>query len=162
MAESVITVSIITIACVISATMLVSAVYPAVNRATTSMVSTNQLLTERIQTGCEIIAEANNSSYAYIWVKNTGSRAIPQIDKSDLFFGELNNFRRIPFDSACTAASSPCWNYHIENDNNDNDKWDVGETINITINNGEELTPGEYYIHIVLYNGISDEDRFSI
>ncbi len=162
MAESVITVSIITIACVICATMLVSAIFPAVNRATSSVISANQIFAERVLTSIEIIATSNSSSQCYIWVKNTGSRAIPQIDRSDLFFGELRNFRRIPFDPSCTPDAAPCWNYRIENDHNDNDIWDVGETINITVNNVNELTPGEYYLNLVLYNGVSAEAEFSI
>jgi archaellum component FlaG (FlaF/FlaG flagellin family) len=68
MAESVITVSIITIACVICATMLVSAIYPAVNRATSSVVSSSAKLGDRIETSVDIIAEANESSYEYVWV----------------------------------------------------------------------------------------------
>jgi archaellum component FlaG (FlaF/FlaG flagellin family) len=158
MAESVITASIITIACVICAGMLVSAIYPAVNRATSSVVSTSAKLGERIETSIEIIEEANTSQYAYIWVKNTGASEISEIEKSDVFFGPIKDFQRIPYNS--TLSSTPSWNYSIENDDNDQ-RWDIGETLNITIKSSG-ITSGDYYVKIVLYNGVSDEDKFSI
>ncbi len=159
MAEAAITTAIITIACVICAGMLISAIYPAVNRATSSVISTSEKLGERIETSINIIAEANQSSYEYVWVKNTGASEIPQIENSDVFFGEINDFQRIPFNSSLSVT--PSWNYSIENDDGDG-RWDVGETLNITINYSSEITTGDYYVKIIVYNGIADEETFSI
>ena len=161
MSETVITTAIITIACMICAGMLISAVYPAVHRATSSMVQTSAKLGERIETSIDIIAEANDTSqHAYIWVKNTGASEIPQIENSDVFFGKINEFQRIPYNSSLSALA-PCWSYLIENDDNDQ-RWDVGETLNITINSSATITSGNYYVKIVLYNGISDEEKFAV
>jgi len=159
MSEAAITTAIITIACVICAGMLISAIYPAVNRATTSVISTSEKLGEQIETSIDIIAEANQSSYEYVWVKNTGSSEIPQIEKSDVFFGKINDFQRIPFDSSLSVT--PSWNYSIENDDGDG-RWDIGETLNITINSSATLTAGDYYVKVIVYNGVSDEEKFSI
>ncbi|MGB2841197.1 MAG: hypothetical protein WBC40_01765 [Halobacteriota archaeon] len=159
MSEAAITTAIITIACVICAGMLVSALYPAMHRATSSVVVTSEKLGDRIETSIDIIAEANQSSYEYVWVKNTGSSEIPQIESSDVFFGEINEFQRIPFDSSRSVI--PSWSYSIENDDGDG-RWDIGETLNITINSSSEITAGDYYVKIIVYNGISDEDKFSI
>ena len=162
MAESAITLSIITIGCVISATMLVTAIYPAINRAASSAVSTTVKLGERIETSVEIVAEANESSYEYVWVKNTGAYQLApsEIVRSDIFFGETGNFQRLSYDA--DLAPAPCWNYSIENDNNGNGRWDTGETVKITINCSSNIGSGDYYFKIVLYNGVSDEDTFSI
>ncbi|MBA5942207.1 MAG: hypothetical protein H0M93_02605 [Methanophagales archaeon] len=159
MAESAITLSIITIACIICATVLVSAMYPAMNRAVSSAVSTSVLLGERIETSVAIIAATNQSSYGFFWVKNIGSTQLApsQIEHSDIFFGETDNFRRFSYGSV-----APSWNYSIENDNNRNGRWDFGETIKITINTSREITRGDYYFKIVLYNAVSDEYKFSI
>ena len=159
MSEAAITTAIITIACVICAGMLVSAIYPAMNRATSSVVTTSEKLGDRIETSIDIIAEANQSSYEYVWVKNTGSSEIPQIESSDVFFGEIDEFQRIPFDSSLSLI--PSWSYSIENDDGDG-RWDIGETLNITINSSSVITAGDYYVKIIVYNGISDEDKFSI
>jgi len=158
MAESVITTAIITIACVICAGMLVSAIYPAMHRATSSVVETSTTLGERIETSIDIIEEVNQSSYEYVWVKNTGSSKIPQIENSDVFFGEINDFQRIPFNS--TLSVTPSWNYSLENDDGDG-RWDIGETVKMTIK-CSAIESGDYYVKIVLYNGVSDEDTFSI
>jgi len=139
--------------------MLINAIYPAMHRATSSVISTSENLGDRIETSIDIIAEANESSYEYVWVKNTGSSEIPQIEKSDVFFGKINEFRRIPFDSSLSLT--PSWNYSIENDDGDG-RWDIGETVNITIKSANEITAGDYYVKIIVYNGVSDEDQFSI
>lgn len=161
MSESVITVSIITIACVVCAAMLVNAIFPEVNRATSSVISSSANLGERIETSVDIIAEANESSYEYVWAKNIGTSqlAASQIEKSDIFFGKVGHFQRISYNASLSSA--PCWKYTIENDNGNN-RWDTGETVNITIDFGSEITAGDYYVKIVLYNSISDEDTFSI
>ncbi|MHC1610408.1 MAG: hypothetical protein ACXQTW_02210 [Candidatus Methanospirareceae archaeon] len=162
MSETAITTAIITIACVICACMLINAIYPAMHRATSSVVSTSEELGERIKTSVNIIAESNESTYEYVWVKNTGASQIApsEIERSDIFFGETGNFHRFSYDP--DLAPAPCWNYSIENDNNGNGRWDSGETVKITINSSSEIAPGDYYFKIVLYNGVSDEDTFSI
>ena len=159
MTETAITTAIITIASVICVCMLINAIYPAMHRATSSVVATSEKLGERIETSIDIIEEANQSSYEYVWVKNTGSSEIPQIENSDVFFGEINDFQRITFNS--TLSVTPSWNYSIDNDDGDG-RWDIGETLNITINSSSEITAGDYYVKIIVYNGISDEDKFSI
>ena len=162
MSEAAITTAIITIACVICAVMLISAIYPTMHRATSSVITTSAKLGERIETSVEIIAEANETSYEYVWVKNTGSSQLAPSDIvcSDIFFGETGNFQRLSYDA--DLAPAPCWNYSIENDNNRNGRWDTGETVKITINCSSNIGSGDYYFKIVLYNGASDEDTFSI
>ena len=160
MSEAAITTAIITIGCVICASILVSAIYPAMHRASSSVISTGAKLGDRIETSIDIIAVANQSSYEYVWVKNTGSAEIHQIEKSDVFFGEINEFQRIPFNSS-PSAPAPSWKYSIENDDGDG-RWDIAETLKITINTSATITAGDYYVKIIVYNGVSDEDKFSI
>lgn len=160
MSEAAITTAIITIACVICATMLATAIFPAANRATSAVVASSEKIGERIETSIDIIEEANDSTHAYIWVKNRGTSCISMIDSSDVFYGKTGSFSRIPYNS--TRSVAPSWNYSIENDDGD-EKWGIGETLNITINyTTSEIATGEYYVNIVLYNGISDGDKFSI
>ena len=158
MSEAAITTAIITIACVICACMLVSAIYPALNRATSSVVTSSTKLSERIEASIDIIAEANDTSYAYIWVKNIGVSEIPLIEKSDIFFGKAHEYQRIPYNA--TLSVIPSWQYSIENDDGDSG-WDVGETINVTIITSG-ITTGDYYAKMVLYNGVSTEDEYTI
>ena len=165
MAESSISVAIITIACVIAATMLATTMIPAANLAASAAVSTTVGLADRIETSVEIIAETNSTpEHVHVWVKNTGQNqlAAAEIKSSSIFFGPVDNFRWIPFNS--TLAIAPSWKYIIENDTDGYARWDTGETVNITIRwrEHEPLAPGSYFFNIVLHNAVSDEVTFSI
>lgn len=158
MTETAITTAMITIACVVSASLLVSAIFPALHRASSSVVSSSTLLGERIETSIDIIAETNDTTQAYIYVKNIGASGITQIDYSDIFFGKTNNFQRIPYDASLSAT--PSWSYVIENDGG-NGQWDGGETVNVTVKTAG-ITSGDYFVKMILHNGISAEDTYSI
>jgi archaellum component FlaF (FlaF/FlaG flagellin family) len=163
MAESVITVSLITIACVICATMLIAAIYPAMNRASSSVTATTDQLGDRIETSIEIIEKAkdsSDSSKCYVWVKNIGSSRIAKIDTSDIFFGETGAFQRLTYSDPLSGKS---WNYDIMGGDGD-DRWDPKETLRITIENVDTINAGEgheYFVKLTLYNGESAEGVFS-
>lgn len=155
--ESVITAAILTIASVICAVALINVLYPSVVSVGGSFITTSSKLSDKIKSDIEIISEGNTTDVVYVWVKNVGKTEIPQVDNSDLFFGLVDDFQRVAYDES--LSTSPSWNFTIENDDGDG-RWDVGETIKITIN--QTATPGDYYVKFVIYNGVSDEDFFSI
>jgi len=168
MAGSAISVSIITIACIVCATMLVTVLYPAMNRASSSVTLTAEAMGDQIRTDIEIIEIANDTDASqppykcYIWVKNIGSSTIDKISSStDVFFGATSNFTRMDYDSDISDSKS--WNY-IECSDADG-RWVPKETLKIHINNGTKVTDqinaGKYYVKIILYNGESAEDVFS-
>jgi archaellum component FlaG (FlaF/FlaG flagellin family) len=141
--------------------MFITAIYPPLTDGISSLISTTTNLCEKIETSIKIIEESNDRSSEYIWVKNTGSSPIPVIENSDIFFGEINDFQRIQYDER--QRHVPSWNYVIENDDG-NERWDPGETIQIEIKylRYREPPKGDYYVKMILYNGISAEDTFSI
>ena len=155
MSGSVISVSIITIASVVCATMLISVLYPAMDRASSSVTLTAEAMGDQIRTDIEIIEEANSGSICTIWVKNTGSSTIDKLDSTiDLFFGGTSNFTRMTY-----ADTTPGWNYNecgVEDG-----RWVPKETLKITIRNGSDNTNGDCYVKMILYNGESAEDVFS-
>lgn len=163
MAESVITASIITVACVVCATMLISALYPAMDRASSSAIVTAEAMGDRITTAIEIIEKAkdsSDSSKCYIWIKNIGSATIDGIDSVDVFFGETGEFTRMSYSDPLSAKS---WNYDLLGGDGD-DRWDPKETLEINIENVDTINAGagyEYYVKIIIYNGESAEDVFS-
>ncbi len=159
MSGETISTAIITIASVICAAAFVTAVYPPILGASAPVVASTNILSDRIKTDIDIIHEANNSNEVYIWVKNTGNNNIPSvlIDDSDFFFGEEGNFMRIAYNE--TISYSPSWNYTIEHGGNN--IWEKGETIKITINT--TVTSGaEYFVKLIVYNGIWDESYFTV
>jgi len=152
MSESVITSSIITIACVVCATMLITTLYPAMDRASSSVTATAEAMGDQIRTDIEIIEKAKNTgnSECYIWIKNIGSATIDNIDTMDVFFGETGEFTRMTDDK---LDYDPV-------DGDGDDRWDPKETLKITIT--DTISTGvDYYVKIILYNGESAEDVFS-
>ncbi|AKB52023.1 hypothetical protein MSBRW_2770 [Methanosarcina barkeri str. Wiesmoor] len=155
--------AILTIASVICAFSFVSIVYPSVISAGDPIVSRTNEMGDQILTDMKILHEttAAEGSEVHIWIKNVGSKGISSslIQKSDLFFGEAGKFERIPYDeNGCLA---PCWNYSIEQSNDDN--WDKGETLQIRLKPADvPVSRVKYFIKFSAYNGVSEEAYFTV
>jgi len=164
MSGEAISAAIITIASVIAAAGFITTVYPSIIEAGAPVIASTHTLDDRIKTDITIIHEANNSggTEVYIWIKNVGNNQIPSslIDNSDLFFGEQGDFMWIAYNGTRYVSSS--WNYTIENSGNN--KWGQGETIKVTINTTDNpVTSGkEYFVKFIMYNGVSDDDYFTV
>ncbi len=147
--------AIITIASIIAVTVLTSVVLSNFARLQANYITSINTGNEIISTKIKIIFVTNTSdTIIKIWVKNIGSNKINQkmLNKIDIFLGKVGNYSRI--------NSSQ---YSITIVNNDNDTyWELGETIEITVNYNQTLTSGDYYVKIILYNGVKDEAFFSI
>lgn len=157
--------AILTIASVICAFGFVSAVYPSVISAGDPIMSRTDSMGDQIMTDIEILHEAKGADGTEInvWIKNVGCKEISSgmIPDSDLFFGEVGNFERIPYDKNGTIVSS--WNFQIEQDGDDN--WDKGETLRINIKLKPEDLPStgdKYFIKFGTYNGVSEETYFTV
>jgi hypothetical protein len=150
--DKAITTVLLIIAGITCTVLVINAVYPAINRSTASMVSIAGKANDRVQSQIEIIQTVNEGNDVYIWVKNIGASRVVAIEQSDIFFGEVGNFERIPY-----GEGSPHWSYEIENDSD----WMPMATLKITIHLSS--TPsGNYFVKVVIPNGISDEHTFSI
>ena len=160
MSGETISAAIITIASVICAAGFVAAVTPSILSAGDPVVSSTNVLKERIDTNVKIIHAASNpgGTEVYIWIKNVGDNRISSnlVGNSDLFFGESGNFMRIPYDE--TGTGVPSWSYSIENGGTG---WQKGDTIKITVRTSVS-SGNEYFIKFITYNGVSDEDYFAV
>jgi len=166
MSEQVISTALLTIASVIAVAALVHTVYPSIMSMSSSFLTATSTVSDRIETDLKIIYVVNQSiNLTNVWVKNIGKNSIgySAIEMSDVFFGPEGNFERIPYDNSIPLPNNR-WNYTIENNNDNNYKWDPLETLKITIrkDNIYATSPRDYYLKIVLYNGVWDEDHFSI
>jgi flagellar protein FlaG len=155
--------AILTIASIICVFSFVSVVYPSVISAGDPLISRTNAMGDQILTDIEILHEATvaNGSEIHIWVKNVGPKEISSglIPGSDLFFGEAGNFERIPYDE--NGNLTPCWNYSIEQSNDDN--WDKGETLKIRLKPADAPVRGKkYFIKFNVYNGVSEETYFTV
>jgi hypothetical protein len=134
--------------------VIVNAVYPMITRSSGAIVDTASKIEDRIKSQVEIIGTADENNDVYVWVKNVGASSIGAIDQSDVFFGLEGNFERIPYGEA--GADKPYWNYTIEN----NTRWVPTATVKITIYLSSAPS-GNYFIKVVIPNGISAEKIYS-
>jgi archaellum component FlaF (FlaF/FlaG flagellin family) len=157
--DKAITTALLIIAGVVCMIFVFNSVYPMVNRSSQAMVSMAEQVDERMKSRINIVHAANSvdRTLVYLWVKNVGTQRIVNVDQSDLFFGQTDNFIRIPY-AADSGGSYPYWSYGIENDT----EWQISATANITISYDVDPGAGTYYIKMVIPNGISDEYYFSM
>ena len=158
MSSSILSEAIVMIAVILAASTVTQAFLLSMSRMEYSSIITAKDLAERIRTSVKII-HATNSSQTQVkfWVKNVGSSSFsPQeISMSDVFFGRVGNFQRYEY-----SNSGVGWNYTILSD--DDEYWESGETMEVTIHLSQTLTAGDYYASFITHNGIKSEKFFSI
>ncbi len=157
--DKAITTALLILAGVICMVFIFNSAYPMVNRSSQAMVSMADKIDDRMKSRVSIVHAANSSNRqtVYLWVKNTGSSRIVSIEESDVFFGQEDDFARIPYvDDA--GGSYPRWDFTIENDT----QWGTTATLKITITYDADPGAGTYFAKVVIPNGISDEYYFSM
>ena len=155
--------AILTIAVILAASMVSAAFLPSFQLLIQSEKVKVKRMVQRSETAVEIVfANAiNGTSRVKVWVKNVGSRSIPQTligCSSDLFFAKIGEkAERIPYE----AENPPSWSYRILNDDG-NKQWDPHETIEITISLNETLGQGDYLVKFSAYTGEGTAYTFSL
>jgi len=157
--DKAITTALLIMAGVVCMIFVFNSVYPMINRSSQAMVSMADNIDDRMKSRVNIIHAANSADRktVYLWVKNIGSTRIVSIEESDVFFGQEDDFSRIPHvDDA--GGSYPRWVYTLENDT----EWLTGVTVKITITYDADPGAGTYFAKVIIPNGISDEYFFSM
>jgi len=166
--DKVITSMLLTIAAVIATVVVINAILPAVQRAGSDITAASDSAGDRIRSDVRIIEVSgiDTDDFAQIWAKNVGASRIYAVDKSDVFFGPVNNFSRAVYDSTseCPTPAVPprtvdCWQYSIEGDT----KWTISTTVRITVYISYDLAAGtEYVVTVVLPTGIVVTKTFTV
>ena len=157
---AVVTEAILTVTAVIVASAFTLTILSSFSSLDSGYQSVVDSANERLLTDIKVIFAVNTTEGARIWVKNIGVMEVTSdlISKSDLFFGPVGECKRIRFDGDTT----PRWEYELCNDCDGDGNWDSGETLEITVYWGSSLSEGDYNVEFSLYNGVSDEYRFSV
>lgn len=142
---------------VVASLALINGLYPAITQSTGAISGAAIKVSDRIKTDIEIIQVVNDGTEVYAWVKNVGTTIIVGIERSDVFYGLVNNFDRAPYGSS--GPPYPYWDYQLEGNNS---KWKTAVTLKITIHLDSGPPAGDYMLKIVIPNGISDETTFGI
>ena len=128
--DKAITTALLIIAGVVCMIFVFNSVYPMVSHSSQAMVSMAKQVDERMKSRINIVHAANstNRTSVYLWVKNVGTQRVTVVDESDLFFGQEDNFERIPY-TGDAGGSYPQWDFSLENDT----EWQQSATLKITI-----------------------------
>ena len=157
--EKAITTALLIIAGVVCMIFVFNSVYPMVNHSSQAMASMSEQVDERMKSRINIVHAANsaNRTSVYLWIKNVGTQRILAVEQSDLFFGQENNFNRVPYKTEAGGAY-PQWDYALENDT----EWQTSATIKVTITYTSDPGSGTYYVKFIIPNGKSDDFYFSM
>ena len=149
-------VTVMLIICGIVASLAVfNGIYPAVTQSSGAISDASNKLSDQIESRIAVIQVSSNGVLVEAWVKNVGTVSIMDVVNSDIFMSPQGSYERIPYGD----TTPPYWEYQIEGSGT---IWGQAGTIKISVHLSAPLTPGVYTFKMVIPNGISDEDTFSV
>ena len=152
--DKVLVTTLLTMAAVVAAVMVVNTMLPALGRSSSAVLSSSAAASNRLKTDTEIIHISTDTSsfLVYAWVKNVGATDIIAITSSDLFFKTATTFDRLPH-----GSGAQYWEYSIEDDT----VWRPGVTIKITVHL-TSLAAGDYLVRFVTHNAVTADKEFTV
>jgi len=162
-----ITTALFLITAVISAGVLINAIYPVVFNMAGTFSSASHESDQRLRTDFKIVNYYGNSNTqtGKIWLKNVGSARVSadEIIKSDVFCGAVGDFTRLSYNT----GSGDWWTAEIKNPagQETNEYWDPGETLEVTVHTTKfptQVSGLNAYFQFVLPNGIWRATEFTI
>ena len=152
--------AILIIASVVIATSIAAVVMNQVGIFQSTFTATTEGQKEQLLTKVQIILATNTTdSHVAIWVKNTGVNPIGSLDKFDVYFGQINQIQRIPYNA--TTQSDLTWQYATP-PGPPTPVWQKMDTfaLNVTDNNLQKGVT--YHVTVSTPNGVTDEHLFSL
>ncbi len=162
MAAGIMSEAILIIASVVIATSVAAVVMNQVGVFQSTFTATTQGQKEQLLTKVKIIMATNTTnSHVAVWVKNTGVNPIGFVDKFDVYFGQINQIQRIPYNAI--TQSDLTWQYWNATDPDiSTPVWQKMDTfaLNVTDNNLQKGVT--YHVTVSTPNGVTDEHLFSL
>lgn len=156
MASNIIGEAILIIASVIVAGSVAGIVMSKIGVFESTVTSTSDLQQEKMLTKLAIIYASNSTATdAEVWVKNIGRATIFDLDKIDVYFGEINAVDRYAYE---IGTADQTW----EIDGGLPSTWDQMETLQINIDEDDLDKDVTYFVRVTTPNGVSDDYIFSL
>lgn len=162
MASEAISSSIMIIGAVLGAAVLITAILPAIFSAGDTFGTVSSSAEQKLRTDFRIV-----NTYAYndaggddviVWLKNVGANriSIAEIKSSDVFYGVNNQVSQLSNDQTGSTG------FKYEEKGTENGYWDIGETLEITIDVPGDFSSGDQiYFSFALPNSIRRTITFS-
>ncbi len=169
--DKVLSTVLLTVAAIVTVVMVINAVYPAVGSSASAVSSASAKAADMVKSQINIIhatgeldsngawqdTNSDGKFNVFLWVKNTGTVTIDDMQSGDVFIGSAGNWTRVS-NVNFAQGSLPSWDYVVENGS----QWSQAATIEITLSYSNPLPPGQYRIKVIIPNGVSDEIDFSM
>ena len=163
----------LTIAGVAAAGAVINAVLPTLSRSSGAVITSSAKVDDRLKSDIEIVHVVGELDSAgafqdtnsdglfdvFIWIKNVGQTRIGSIPQTDVFLGITGNFPRIAHESELQAGQYPRWSYAIEAGATE---WGPKNTLKITATWDSTQSTGNYDLKVIIPNGVTDEQFFSM
>ena len=163
MASAIIGEAILIIASVILASSVAALVLNQVGIFESTFTATTEGQKDQLLTKVKIILATNTTdSHVAIWVKNIGVNPIGFVEKVDVYFGQINQIQRIPYDDDI-AQPNLTWQYwNATAPDIPTPVWQKMDTfaLNVTDNNLQKGVT--YHVTVSTPNGVTDEHIFSL
>jgi len=152
--------AILIIASVVIATSVAAVVMNQVGIFQSTFTATTEGQKDQLLTKIQIILATNTTdSHVAIWVKNTGINPIAFVNKTDVYFGQINQIQRIPYDLVQNPLT---WQFATP-PGPPTSIWQIMDTFAINVTNDVPLSTGvTYHVTVSTPNGVTDEHIFSL
>ena len=148
---------ILIIASVIIASSVAAVVMNQVGVFESTFTRTTEGQKDTLLTDIKIVMATNTTdNHVAIWVKNVGQNPISSANKTDVYFGQINQVQRIPHDQAVQGDLT--WKFEPSVPS----PWEIMDTIPINITDNNLVKDVTYQVTIITPNGVADEHIFSL
>ena len=159
MAAGVMSEGILIIASVVIATSIAGIVMNQVGVFESTFTATTEGQKDVLLTKVKIILTTNTTdNHVAVWVKNVGVNPISSVGNMDVYFGEINQVQRIPYND----VAQPDISWQFATPPGAPNPWQIMDTfaLNITDNNLQKDVT--YHVTVSTPNGVTDEHFFSL
>ncbi len=163
MAGAIIGEAILIIASVVLASTVAALVLNQIGIFESTFTATTQGQKEILLTKVKIILATNTTdSNVAIWVKNIGVNPIGFVDKFDVYFGQINQIQRIPYD-ADVAQPNLTWQYwNATAPDIPSPIWQKMDSFALNVTDNNLVKGATYHVTVIAPNGVTDEHIFSL
>jgi len=145
------------IASVVIATSIAGIVMSQVGVFESTFTATTENQKDIMLTNVKIVYATNTTnSNVIIWVKNIGINPIVAANKTDVYFGEINQVMNIPHDP---KGNEDTWRWDAPLPQ---PIWQISDTHSINITDADIVPGVTYQVTIITPNGVDDEEIFTI
>ena len=158
MAEGVLSEGILIIASVVIATSIAGVVIKQFGVFQSTFTATTENQKDIMLTKVKIVYVTNTTdNHVNVWIKNIGINHIVDANKTDVYFGEINQVQNIVHNPKQQNNNNWMWDGPLPQP-----VWQISETHSINITDAD-LKPGvTYQVTITTPNGVTDEHIFSV